>query len=219
YQLSPLSTTFSPTGPESTKMYTIVNDSSSPIAIQMKTEKRFVDQDGNEYNEPAVGYFQIQPEKMILLPQTSQIIRVQYKGPTTVTKEQSFRIISEQIPYSRGAKYGEDSQNVNFLFVYATSAYVAPSKVLEKVEVSTSKLSDGKLELMIKNTGNVHQVLNSLAITLTAKNCPSYTLTEEELGNAKDNNLLADSSFRLVIDCPKGYEKASSIKAECTYSK
>ena len=81
YQLSPLNVTYDPTGAESAKVYTIVNDSDSPIAIEVRAVKRSIDIDGNEYNEDVPQYFSIQPNKMIIRPDSTQLVRVQYRGP------------------------------------------------------------------------------------------------------------------------------------------
>ena len=43
YQLSPLNATYDPSGAGSAKVYTIVNDSDSPIAIEVRAEQRIVD--------------------------------------------------------------------------------------------------------------------------------------------------------------------------------
>ena len=47
YQLSPLNVTYDPSGSGSAKVYTIVNDSDSPIAIEVSAVKRNMDVDGN----------------------------------------------------------------------------------------------------------------------------------------------------------------------------
>ena len=215
YQLSPLSVTFSPSGVESTKAYTITNDSDSAIAIEMKVYKRFVDADGNEYTEEAPQYFSIQPTKMIIKPQSTQIVRVQYRGPKTVTKEMSFRIVSEQIAYSQGATVTEGNQMINFLFVYGTAAYVKPTKVVESV-TGSAVLSDGKINLTLANTGSVHQVLNDLKITIFSGD-KSYELTEEELKGLSGINLLTDSKLVKTIECPEFMGGTSGYRVEVEY--
>ena len=58
-QFSPLNVTFEPSGGGSAKVYTIVNDSDSPIAIEVSAVKRSITIDGEEYNEDASAYFTI----------------------------------------------------------------------------------------------------------------------------------------------------------------
>ena len=217
YQLSPLNVTYDPTGAGSARVYTIVNDSDAPIAIEVRAEQRIIDIDGNEVNQDGSAYFSIQPNRMIIRPDSTQLVRVQYRGPQTVTRELSFRIISEQIAMPRGAQDEESGQMISFLFVYSTSAYVKPSRVVESVTPSVTETEDGKLEIVLDNTGSVHQMLNSLAITLTGDDGTSYTLTEDELAPLSGQNLLTNSKLRTVIEMPEVLSGAESIAAEISY--
>ena len=201
----------------SAKVYTIVNDSDSPIAIEVRAEQRIIDIDGNEANQDGSAYFSIQPNRMIIRPDSTQLVRVQYRGPQTVTKELSFRIISEQIPMPRGAQDAESGQMISFLFVYSTSAYVKPSRIVESVTPSVTVTDDGKLEVVLENTGSVHQMLNTLSITLTGDNGEKYVLTEEELAPLAGQNLLTDSRLRTIIDTPSSLADAENITAEISY--
>lgn len=218
YQLSPLNVTYDPTGSNSQKVYTIINDSDSPIAIELKAVKRNIDLDGQEYLEDASNYFQIQPAKTIIKPQSSQLIRVQYRGPKAITKEQSFRIISEQIPFSSGASQQEKGQMINFLFVYSTSAYVKPSRVIEKVEAAVSETSEGKLEIIFENTGSVHQMLNDLKVTIKGASGAQYTLTDDEMGDIKGANLLCSSKLRIIIPRPDVFSASDNLSVDFSYN-
>ena len=120
YQFSPLEQSFQPTGAESTKTYTIVNDSNDSIAISISALIRDQDAQGNEVNTPADAYFSIVPNKLVVPPQSSWVVRVQYRGPRTVTNELSFRLKAEQIPYSQG-RASTDKGMFNFLYIYTTS--------------------------------------------------------------------------------------------------
>ena len=218
YQFSPLNVTFEPSGGGSAKVYTIVNDSDSAIAIEVSAVKRSITIDGEEYNEDASQYFTIQPSKMIINPQSTQLVRVQYRGPRTVTEELSFRIISEQIPYSTGAKSEGEGQMISFLFVYSTSAYVQPGKIVEKVETTASINEDGKLEIVFTNKGSVHQLLNDLSVTIKGNNGSNYSLTDEDMGAIKGSNLLCGASLRIVMDVPSALSGAKSFTPEIKYN-
>lgn len=216
YQLSPLNVTYDPSGANSQKVYTIVNDSDSPIAIELKAVKRNIDIDGNESNDDASAYFLIQPSKMIIKPQSTQLVRVVYRGPRTVTKELNFRIISEQIPYSVGVQQPESGQMISFLFVYSTSAYVKPSRIVEKVGAAAVENADGCLEITFENNGSVHQLLNNLSVTVNGDK-GSYTLTDDDMGGIKGNNLLTDSKLRIVMEMPEILDGSSSYKVDFSY--
>lgn len=217
YQLSPLNVTYAPTGADSAKVYTITNDSDSPIAIEVTAEQRIIDLDGNEVNQDGSAYFSVQPSRMIIPADTTQLVRVQYRGPSTVTRELSFRIVAEQIPMPRGAQEAESGQMISFLFVYSTSAYVKPSRIVESVSTSVSRNDEGKLEVILENTGSVHQMLNSLSITLHGDDGSSYVLTEDELAPVSGKNLLTNSRLRTVIGIPASLRGASVITADVDY--
>mgnify|MGYP004601933643 FL=1 len=128
----------------------------------------------------------------------------------------SFRIVSEQIPYSTGAQTETEGQMISFLFVYSTSAYVAPSRVIEKVTSTASITEDGNVEVRIINSGNVHQLLNNLVVTLKSGNT-SYTLTEEEMGSIKGQNLLSGSELRIVLPLPSVFNEKSELSSTISY--
>lgn len=216
YQFSPMVETFTPSGVNSSKVYTINNDSDSAIAIQVKAVKRMVNKDGSESNEDASAYFSIQPAKVIVKANSSQLVRVQYRGPKTVNKEMSFRIISEQIPYNVGANKDND-QMINFLFVFSTSAYVTPSTEIVKINTS-AEIANEKINIYIKNDGSIHQVLNNLKVTLKGKK-GSYVLTDEELGAIKGSNLLTDSSFVITLDKPEIFTDDEKLSVSVEYNK
>ena len=117
----------------------------------------------------------------------------------------------------QGAQDQEAGQMISFLFVYSTSAYVRPSRVIESVSESVAYTDDGKLEIVIENTGSVHQVLNNMKITLTGDNGAVYTLTDAEVEPLSGQNLLTNSKLRTVIELPSVLEGASAISADATY--
>jgi fimbrial chaperone protein len=174
YQFSPLEQSFQPTGAESTKTYTIVNDSNDSIAISISALIRDQDAQGNEVNTPADAYFSIVPNKLVVPPQSSWVVRVQYRGPRTVTNELAFRLKAEQIPYSQG-RASTDKGMFNFLYIYTTSLYVLPSRVVENVairSVAASTMEDGSpaLAVTLANLGTVHQLLiSAVVVSSTSK--------------------------------------------------
>ncbi len=215
YQLSPLTATYATSGVDATKSYTIVNNTDAPIAIQIRVEKRIINEKGEEVNEEAPNYFSIQPAKMIIQPQSTQIVRAQYRGPRTVTKEMPFRIIAEQIPYNVGKQNADSAQMINFLFVYSTSAYVAPTREIIDVKANTEVIED-KAIVTISNEGTVHQILANLEIEVS---CPlgSYKLTEEQLGKIKGLNLITDSSVKIEFNLPENLKGTDFLYTTITY--
>lgn len=219
FQFSPLSQVYEVSGAGAAKTYTITNDSDEPIAVEVSALRRDQDENGNEVNADASAYFSIQPARSIIQPQKSLIVRVQYRGPKTVTSELSFRIKAEQIQYSQG-KATTNQSMFNFLYVYISSAYVEPSKVMEKVVVSSiSQSEDGDLNLKLTNAGTVHQVLNDLILNIMDADGNLVELsTVEQLPEVSGMNLLARKSVTKTIPWPEGLAKNSTYKATVKYN-
>jgi len=230
FQFSPLEQEFEPTGANSTKTYTIVNDSADSIAVAISALTRDLTASGEEENESAAAYFSIVPSKIILKPQSSQIIRVQYRGPRTIPKELSFRLKAEQIPYTQG-RATENQSMFNFLYVYTTSLYITPTRISPKVEVTSavpSLTADGRqvMTLTVENTGTVHQILKDVEVEVIHNDTRQSVLYQgEALGFVNGLNLLADKTVNVQVAWPSNFEfptstsnSASLLTPKITYS-
>jgi fimbrial chaperone protein len=211
FQFSPLEQTFAPSGTNSTRTYTIVNDSNDSIAVEITALTRDLTSAGQEKNESAAAYFSIVPSKVILRPQSSQIVRVQYRGPRTVPTELSFRLRAEQIPYTQG-RATEGQSMFNFLYVYTTSLYVSPSRNVTRVQVDSVKpmvTADGRqvIELTITNAGTLHQILNGVKVELT-NNATRQSVVYEgaALGFVNGLNLLAGKTVVVQVAWPQNMQ-------------
>jgi fimbrial chaperone protein len=225
-QISPLEQVFQPTGAESTKTYTIVNDSNDSIAISISALIRDQDNQGGELNTPADAYFSIVPNKLVVPPQSSWVVRVQYRGPKTVTNELSFRLKAEQIPYSQG-KSSTDKGMFNFLYIYTTSLYVQPSKVVENVAVrsgapTTSEDGSPTMAVTLINMGTVHQLLVSGILEIKDSRGNSVVLQgADALPSLDGMNLLAKKTVTKQIPWPEELSRESGVTYQATikYSK
>ena len=219
FQFEPLTQTFSVSGSASTRTYTITNDSDETIAVTISALVRDQDANGSEVNKDGSAYFSIQPAKVLIQPQSAQIIRVQYRGPKTVTRELSFRIKAEQIPYSQG-RSSTNTSMFNFLYVYNASAYVEPSKVTERVIVSKAQeTQDGLLALTFANAGTVQQLLNEAVVTVQDGAGHSVVLSgNEALPDIYGVNILAGKTWTKNVPWPEGLDHGSNYKASISYN-
>lgn len=209
FSFSPLEQVFAPKGSDSTKIYTIINDSDDAVAIMLKALVRDQKQNGDEVNTDASRYFSIVPNKLIVNPRGTQIVRVQYKGPQTVTTELSFRLRAEQVPYSQGRQ--PTNQNMfNFLYIYTTSLYVSPSRTVERFAVpkaahTVSPEGDDLLELTLVNSGNVHKILSGIEISVTDPAGRTVVLSgSEALPGIDGTNILAKKKLVKTVPWPEG---------------
>ncbi|MCF0237324.1 MAG: molecular chaperone [Sphaerochaetaceae bacterium] len=209
FQFSPLESTFEPTGANSSKIYTIVNDSDDSIAIQVSVLKRDQDAQGNEINEDGSAFFSVDRPYLIVPAQSSALVRITYQGTKTVTSEMAFRVRAEQIAYSQG-KAASNQSMFNFLYVYSTSAYVSPAEKVKKVDVGNIKASydeEGNqvLQVTVRNRGNVHQILMDAKLEIKDGTGKSVTISGPEALLSLDSmNLLAKKQVTKVIPFPEG---------------
>lgn len=220
FQFEPLTQSFTVSGAESMRTYTITNDSDQPIAITVSALIREQDAEGNELNSDATQYFSIQPAKAIINAQSSLVVRVQYRGPKTVTRELSFRIKAEQVPYSQGRTSTNQSM-FNFLYIYNASAYVTPSRITERVAVSkvAAGVTPDTLAITLTNAGTVHQILNEAIITIQDALGNTVSLTGvDALPGISGNNILAGKTWTKEVPWPAGLEKNSQYRATITYN-
>lgn len=230
FQFSPLTQEFDSSGPGSAKTYTIVNDSDQPIAIQISALTRSQNaSNGEEINTPASNYFTIVHPKTIVQPQSSEIVRVIYKGPSTVNSELAFRIRAEQLPYSQG-KQDDNNSMFNFLYVYTTSAYVTPSNIIEnvivrKVAPSTStrqiENADGKISevsydtmaITLSNMGTIHKSLTDITLIVSDSKGNTVKLEgSEQLSGLLATNILAKKTITKQIPWPAELSRESGVK-------
>lgn len=209
FQFSPLEQTFTPDGDGNMKTYTIINDSDDIIAISLSVFQRGQDEYGNEVRTNASSEFLVSPSKMYVRPQSTAIVKVQYRGNAVVPVEKAYRLIAEQIPYSQGKS--ESSQSMfNFLYVYATSLYVLPSDTVERVDISAIKArvdEEGNkvMDVTVFNRGNVHEILLDAELTVTDASGNKVVLTEsEQLTGIDSMNILARKTVTKTIPWPEG---------------
>ncbi len=219
FQFEPLVQTFDVSGANATKTFTITNDSDDIIAVVVSALVRTQDADGNEVNSDASRYFNIQPARILIQPQSSQIVRGQYRGPRTVTRELSFRIVAEQIPYSQG-RIASSGSMFNFLYVFRASAYVLPSQISQGVSIAAvTDNGDGTLAVTLRNDGNVHQILYDCVLTLQDASGNIVTLSgSDALPGISGSNILAGAAWTKSIPLPEGLDAGSAYRASISYN-
>lgn len=211
FQFSPMEETFEAFGVNSQKSYTIVNDSDEDIAIKLSVMVRSQDENGNEIREKTSNEFQLSASQIVVKANSTWVIRVKYRGSSTVTTEKSYRLIAEQISMPK-SKDTESQSMFNFLYVYVTSLYVSPTKTVENVELQgivASEDEDGNryLDVTISNKGNVHKILNGMVLQVTDPSGKTVTLdTSEQLLGLSGSNILAKKTITKSIPLPEGLE-------------
>ena len=131
FTFAPISQEFSAEGKNSSRLFTITNDSlTERIAVKVSVFTRIMDEWGNETLEPAPGDFLIYPAQSLLNPGDSRSVRIKWKGGTVGSREKAYRIIAEQLPVDFTEEdLRDDGAGIRFTFRYEGSLYVASAPV------------------------------------------------------------------------------------------
>lgn len=137
---------------------TIINEGSDKLNLQMKAFEWTQNVEGkDQYTETNDLIFF--PRMMTLEKGDEKILRVGIRIPAT-TKEKTYRLFIEEIPEPRKA----EGVNVAIAIRFGVPIFVKPLKEELKGEIEKIELSKGVLNIVIKNKGNTHFIIQSIDI-------------------------------------------------------
>jgi len=206
FQFQPITMDFKDSGPQSTQTFLCSNNSEKPVALQIKIFSRYINSQGEEILEPADEQFLVFPARMVLEADQSQNLRVQYRGPEIGTTEQAFRIFVEQVPVQFDEQKGG---GLNILYRYIGSLYVVPDTLTQQLEIKSLKyldLDSPMLEIVIKNTGSSHSIIQDIQIQLTGEE-GTLLLRGSQLPDLMDINLLSQGERVCRIPWPSQFKE------------
>lgn len=179
--------------------FDVVNDTDSPVAIEVRAFRREIDEDGSESTEETdeVNVF---PTQLVLRPGERDTVDAEWTG-NTPGRERAFRVIAEQVP----VRFEDQSApaRIRMNLRYVTSLYVRPEGVEPEPVVRESELvfredEDGSsvpyAQVLIENTGNGRILLRDIAFS------PDSGDSEERSGV-----LLPGSRRRVFIRLPERF--------------
>lgn len=222
FEFEPIIQDFTPSGINSRQNFQIINTSDKPIAVKISMVHRDMDIYGEETLPDASELFFVFPEQVIVQPQDSQTVRVQWLGAPSVTTELPFRIIAEQLPVD----FKQETSGINILIAYQGAIYIIPENLdfgLEIVSVKKEKDSDNNQFLVfnLQNTGNTHMILDEPKVDLTvysnSKVVKVITLSGEQLKGLANQNILAGKSRILSVPWPEGIT-SGELNATITFN-
>jgi fimbrial chaperone protein len=140
----------------------IVNEGDERLTVQMKAMEWTQDAEGKDiYTDTEdIIFF---PKLMTIEKQEERILRAGIKIPA-VAKEKTFRLFVEEIPEPKGS----EGVNVAIAIRFGVPIFVKPLKVEAKGEIEKVEFSKGVAAAAIKNTGNIHFMIN--AVNFRGKN-------------------------------------------------
>lgn len=214
FSFSPIVQDFDSTGNGKVKTFRIKNENDEAIAVQITMLTRNMSRLGEEVNSDASELFTIYPHQLILQPDDSQSIRVQWNGPEINETERAFRIIAEQLPIS----FNQDNTNkgqLNIVYKYIGSVYVIPEKPYSELFLESVKIENDLLRLTVKNRGTGHTILEDIVVTLN-DGTHTVQLTYDELPGMAGENVLAGLSRDFLIEKPSQLS-GEEINGELSY--
>jgi len=214
FSFSPIIQDFDPAGRGSIQTFRIKNDNEEPIAVQISIMTRRMNTSGEENNSDASDFFTVYPHQLILQPNDSQSVRVQWKGPETVHSEQPFRIIAEQLPISFNGESSEKGQ-LNIVYRYVGSVYVLPESPASDVTLESVTATESHLTIRLYNRGNSHTILEDLIVSLN-NGAKTVSLDYRDLEKMAGENILAGTIRDFIINRPSQLT-GEEISGEISY--
>ena len=178
---------------------TIVNEGGDRLNVQMRAFEWTQNADGkDQYTETNdIIFF---PRIMTLENSEEKILRAGIKIPAT-TKEKTYRLFIEEIPEPKKA----EGVSVAIAIRFGVPIFVKPLKEEVKGGIEKVDLSRGALNVLVKNIGNAHFIINS--VDIKGKNVKGEEIFSKELSGWY---LLSGVSRLYTITIPQEVCKALS---------
>lgn len=201
FSFTPMTTTIRPSGSEAIMTFKVTNESDQQIAVAVRVATRVIAPDGTEKNEAADKSFLVFPARIVLKPNSSQNVKVQYRGSPSLQSEAAYRVIAEQLPvdFSKSTTSG-----VNILLTYVAALYVSPKNVEAKLVVSAAagmeKNGARGLMVTVKNVGTRHALLSNPKLSVkTGSVAAAQEISGEAMSAIDGQNILAQSERTFFV--------------------
>jgi fimbrial chaperone protein len=199
-QMTPLSLVLKPSGGGAKQSVRVTNESNKPIAVQFSVTTR-QQINNKEVRKPADKDFMIYPPQTIIPARTTQKVRIEWLGAGKLPREQSYRLIAEQVHVSLEER---KQSGISFLMTLVNGLYVQPNGTKSNVQVKAVQRHGNQLAVTLTNSGTRHQVLNYATIVLK-NGAKAISLKGKSLQGLEGNNVLAGATKRFLVPLPKGY--------------
>lgn len=201
FTFSPMSATIAPSGVNAVITFKVTNDSPTQTAVAVKVTSRSIDEFGNETNEELDKQFLVFPARIVLQPNSSQTVKVQYRGSNALTSEIAYRVIAEQLPVEFNKV---TSSGVNIMLRYIAALYVAPKNIAPNILYKTAKISEKNgikgLLVTLGNDGTQHALLSNPVLKIyRVKGDNPIVFNAEALKEIDGQNMLAKSSRTFFV--------------------
>ena len=171
---------------------TVISESKERLQLQMQAFEWTQDAEGKDRYEET-GDLVFFPKMMIFEQDEERILRAGIKVPAT-KQEKTYRLYLEEVPGPRK----EGGVNVAIAIRFGVPIFVAPLKQEPRGEVAKVAMAKGTVEAQVRNPGNVHFVIRSVAVK--GKNAKGEEIFSRELPGWY---LLAGASRTYATEVPE----------------
>lgn len=143
-----------------TAAVTVTNDDpAKTLQVQMEAYEWTQDVDGKDHFEKTEELTFL-PRIMSVQPAEQRLLRAGIRVPAA-EREKAYRLFIEEIPEPRqGGSAAQVAVNVRF----AIPVFAKPLKEEAAGEITAAEVAQGKLRVDVKNTGNVHFIIQSIQV-------------------------------------------------------
>ncbi len=208
FGFEPITQDFAPAGPGTIQAFTLSNTGSETVAVRISMLTREMEPDGRANRQPADSLFLVYPSRAVLAANSVQAVKIQWKGPSGIAVEQSYRILVEQVPVDFGGARKQGG-SIKVMFRYMGAVYVVPKGAKQDVALDSSAPaadSAGRrgVALVFHNRGTAHALLGDLRVVVSAKNgSAKREFAGPELAGISGENVLAGHSRRFFLALPE----------------
>ncbi len=212
FRFIPFTADFDPSGPGANQTFKVENNSNQQIAVEVSIFRRSMNLDGTDELTEAEDDFLVFPSQIVLEPERSQIVRVQWIGDPKPQKELAYRIIAEELPVDLEPEE-RSGGSVRILVRYMGSIYVRPGGARDDVVLlsaapDAAENGERKLSITLHNRGGAHAILRNLRLSLAAETeAPgigrALEFGSQDLAGMSGENILAEHRRRFLLPWPR----------------
>ena len=215
YTFSPSIVSLSPSGINTSFIYTVHNENDRIVPIDISINKFEKDIDGKHIQgEIVYDDFIIYPAQFILDTGEKRSIQVRWVGEPSVEIEKSYTILCKEVllPQKKVKNSGFNA-DIKVKMNYEGRLYIEPERgnskiILKTVNSPVNEQGEQELELIVENIGNIHGDLSGYCFEIhQAKEDDVDNNSKELILSSKDiskmlSSILAGSTRRYKIPWP-----------------
>jgi fimbrial chaperone protein len=138
---------------------TIINSGEEKVTVQLQLMKWVQDAQGSDVYEPTKDLV-FYPQIVSIAAGKEGTVRVGYDQPGPPSGERSYRLFVQELPVR---KPGE--KVVRIALRVGIPVFIAPKDPRPMLSYENTRIVDGRLQVMFKNSGNAHSLIQKVSVT------------------------------------------------------